>query len=113
MDTEVYKALSDENRLRILNILLDRDLCVCEIESVLDMSQSNVSRHLNKLKYAGMVDCRKKSQWVFYGISENFKSSYPHLCEQLKRDFVSDGQLNSERKKLESSEIRLKKCKET
>lgn len=112
MNTLVYKALSDENRLRILNILMEKELCVCEIEDVLDMSQSNVSRHLNKLKYSGIVDCKKESQWVFYEISGKFKESYSNLCEQLKRDFDLDEVFIEDRKKLACSEIRLEKCRE-
>ncbi len=46
----MFKALSDENRLRIMSLLIREELCVCEIEVILELSQSNVSRHLNKLK---------------------------------------------------------------
>lgn len=83
VDTEVYKALSDESRLRMLNILMQRELCVCEIEAVLGMSQSNVSRHLTKLKNAGIVGSKKHSQWAYYHMHEDFKVNNPHLYTHL------------------------------
>lgn len=57
---DIFKALADENRLRIISLLLTKELCVCEIEASLEMSQSNVSRHLTKLKTSGIVDSRKR-----------------------------------------------------
>ncbi len=85
IDIETYKALSDKNRLRILNLLSRSRLCVCELEEVLSMSQSNVSRHLNKLKYAQMVESNKEAQWVYYDINKGFiqenKNLYKHLRE--------------------------------
>ena len=71
---EIFKALSDENRVRILNILKEGELCVCEIESILGMTQSNASRHLNKLKSLKIIEADKKEQWVYYSIDKNFIS---------------------------------------
>ncbi|MGD9156009.1 MAG: metalloregulator ArsR/SmtB family transcription factor, partial [Bacillota bacterium] len=56
---KILKALGDENRLRILNLLRQKKLCVCELESVLNMTQSNVSRHLIKLKDAELIESEK------------------------------------------------------
>ena len=56
----ILKALADENRIRILNLLRNNELCVCDIEATLDIKQSNVSRHLNKLKMAGIIVSEKK-----------------------------------------------------
>ncbi len=84
---EIYKALSDINRIRILNILLIKELCVCEVEEVLEMSQSNVSRHLNKLKQADVVKSRKESQWVYYSVNDDFIDDYPHLYSHLEKSF--------------------------
>lgn len=87
MDIEIYKALSDESRLRILNLLMQRELCVCEIELILEMSQSNVSRHLNKLKHADIVVSKKKSQWVHYTIRKEFIEKNHYLYEHLRDKF--------------------------
>ena len=57
---EIFKALGDENRIRILNLLIRQELCVCEIETVLDMTQIKASKTLNKLK-GGVITSEKKS----------------------------------------------------
>lgn len=81
---EIFKALGDENRIRILNLLMREELCVCEIETMLGMTQSNASRHLNKLKNAGIITCAKKSQWVYYGVNNEFIKENNLLYEFLK-----------------------------
>ncbi|RCX17911.1 ArsR family transcriptional regulator [Anaerobacterium chartisolvens] len=65
------KALSDETRLRIVNLLYEKELCVCDIMEALKISQTKASRHLNYLKNAGMVSDRKHAQWVYYSIIRN------------------------------------------
>jgi ArsR family transcriptional regulator, arsenate/arsenite/antimonite-responsive transcriptional repressor len=62
------KSLSDETRLRILNLLYEKELCVCDIMETLKISQAKASRHLTCLKNAGMVSDRKHAQWVYYSV---------------------------------------------
>lgn len=76
---QVLKAIADENRLRILYLLNQEGLCVCEIEKILGMSQSNVSRHLNKLFSVGLIQREKKSQWVYYRLDKEIIRKYPFL----------------------------------
>lgn len=83
---EIFKALCDENRARIVCLLINRELCVCEIETILDMTQSNVSRHLNKLKSVGIVSIRKDSQWVYYRINDGFLEGHRKLFEYLSEE---------------------------
>jgi len=64
--TDTLKALADPNRLRILNLLGDRTLCVCDLEEVLGLNQSNLSRHLAKLKTAGLVTSQKRGLFMHY-----------------------------------------------
>lgn len=69
----MLKSLSDETRLRIINLLFDGELCVCDIMEVLQITQTKASRHLIYLKNAGLVNDRKQAQWVHYSlISDNF-----------------------------------------
>lgn len=68
---EFHKALSDETRLKILEMLTGNELCVCEIYEKLSMPQPTVSHHLKILKYAGLVNDRKDGKWVYYSL--NFK----------------------------------------
>ncbi|MBF0226691.1 MAG: metalloregulator ArsR/SmtB family transcription factor [Desulfobacterales bacterium] len=65
----ILKALSDETRLRIINILFERELCVCDIVDALDIIQTKASRHLQYLKNAGLVKDRKQAQWVYYSMT--------------------------------------------
>jgi ArsR family transcriptional regulator len=75
----IFKALADENRIRILNLLRSGELCGCDIESVLSVKQSNASRHLNRLKMAGIIISKKKSQWVYYRLSSLIFQRFPFL----------------------------------
>jgi ArsR family transcriptional regulator len=76
---DILKALADESRLRILNLLRNGELCVCDIETVLGIKQSNTSRHLNRLKIAGIIAFQKKSQWVYYRLNDETFTNFPFL----------------------------------
>lgn len=80
---QVMKALSDETRLRILYLLKDGDLCVCELELLLDINQSNASRHLNKLTNAKILDFYKVAKYVYYKLNENTMKEYPFIVEVI------------------------------
>lgn len=97
---EIFKALGDENRIRILNLLIRQELCVCEIETVLDMTQSNASRHLNKLKTSGIITSEKKSQWVYYKIDNKFIEENNLLYEFIKNKTVENTQLQRDVERL-------------
>ena len=62
------KALSDETRLRVMKLLEEREICVCELMQVLDMSQPRISRHLSVLRNAGLVSDRREGKWVYYSL---------------------------------------------
>jgi ArsR family transcriptional regulator len=79
--TRLFKALSDETRLRTLHLLLKGELCICELMEVLQLPQSNVSRHMAYLKNAGLVDDRREAIWVYYSLIE--PRGKVHAC-QLK-----------------------------
>lgn len=82
---QVMKALSDETRMRILNLLKDGEMCVCEIEAVLDISQSNASRHLTKLTTAKIVDYYKVNKYVYYKINEDTIKEFPFINEIIRK----------------------------
>ncbi len=81
--TELFKALSDESRVRIVLLLSKRELCVCELEACLKLKQSNLSRHLSALNQAGLVDRFKVAQWVHYRISPVFKEKHNQLWKYV------------------------------
>lgn len=66
---ENIKALSDPTRLKILYLLHDGELCVCEINTALEKPQSTISHHLNVLKSAGFINGRKDGLWIHYKLS--------------------------------------------
>jgi len=61
-----FKALSDPTRLRIMVLLAEKELCVCQLEDALSLSQVKVSRHLNVLRHAHLVDSRREGLWIYY-----------------------------------------------
>ena len=84
--TAIFKALGEDIRLRMMGLLLKKELCVCDIEEVLGISQANASRHLGKLKTAGILTSRKNAQWVYYDISRKFSESHPELLEAISAE---------------------------
>lgn len=78
--------------MRIVNILMDEELCVCEIETILNITQSNASRHLNKLKSVGIISSSKEAQWVHYQVSQRFKSEHNMLELYLENVFKQNQQ---------------------
>jgi ArsR family transcriptional regulator len=67
----IFKALSDETRLRIVKLLEHGELCVCDIVTALDLVQPKVSFHLSALKDAGLVRDRKEGKWIHYRFDES------------------------------------------
>jgi ArsR family transcriptional regulator len=67
----IFKALSEETRLRILKLLENGELCVCDIVAALDTIQPKVSFHLSALKEAGLIKDRKQGKWVHYRIDDS------------------------------------------
>lgn len=66
---KLFKALSDETRLRILSLLTAGELCVCDLMEVLQLPQSTVSRHLAYLRNTGLVDDRRQGVWMYYRLT--------------------------------------------
>jgi len=67
----IFKALSEETRLRIIKLLQRGELCVCDIVAALDTIQPKVSFHLSVLKEAGLIKDRKQGKWVHYRIDDS------------------------------------------
>jgi len=66
----IGKALSDDNRVRILAILEGRELCVCQVIELLGLAPSTVSKHLSILKHARLIDGRKHGRWMYYRLAD-------------------------------------------
>ena len=89
--TEIFKALADETRLRIMRLLTitDRQVCVCEIVDALELPQYQVSKHLNILKNATLVEGERRGTWVYYSPLEK-DSIFNHQLFRLLKEQLSD-----------------------
>ena len=101
--TSYFKGLADENRLRILNLLFHGELCGCDIQLVLDATQSNVSRHLSYLKNAGLVADRRVANRVYYRLEHKGAEGTEGLFAFLQAAFGDDSLLQQDRKRLLSA----------
>jgi DNA-binding transcriptional ArsR family regulator len=66
----ITKALADENRLRAIMMLRDRELCACQVIEVLGLAPSTVSKHMTILRQAGLVEARKEGRWMYYRLPQ-------------------------------------------
>jgi len=110
---KMIKALGDETRLRILKLLLKRELCVCELEAALSLPQSRVSRHLTVLRSLGLVEDRREGTWIFYSLFKS-QNDFEKSVIQIIRNSLSDSELvNQDEKRLKRklSQVYAYKCK--
>ncbi|TWH45613.1 metalloregulator ArsR/SmtB family transcription factor [Sporomusa sp. KB1] len=89
---EILKALADETRIRILNLLYMETLCVCDLEEILKISQSNASRHMTKLKQVKLITGEKQAQWIYYRVNEKILEQYSFVKELLSKEMENDPQ---------------------
>ena len=68
-NSRFFKALSDEKRLRIVKLLMVREMCVCELMVCLDMTQPNLSHHIQLLENVGIIKRTKKGKWVYCSLA--------------------------------------------
>ena len=87
------RALSDETRLRILNVLLERECCVCEVIQALDISQSRASRNLGILQDAGFLKARRDGAWMLYSVDWEAANHYAISLAKLINDFSVSNEL--------------------
>jgi len=104
-----YKALSDETRLRILMVLLKRELCVCQLQGILEETQPKISKHLRKLKDLGVVRDDRKDQFIYYSLNRE-----DHVMTEslglLYQEAANDAILTRDQLRLEMAEKFLNQC---
>ncbi len=84
----VVRALTDENRVRILSALRGRELCVCQVTGLLDLAPSTTSKHLSVLRQARLIESRRRGKWVYYRTADP-ASAPPYVREALRFVFES------------------------
>lgn len=85
--TQVFKAFSDESRVRILNLLFhNNEMCIADLWHVLDFTQTKASRHLSYLKNSGLVSYKKVDRWTFYYIKDEVVDMVTQLFKFIEKD---------------------------
>jgi ArsR family transcriptional regulator len=97
--TNIFKALSDDTRLRILKLLESGELCVCDIMAALDKIQPKVSFHLGVLKKANLLKGRKQGKWMHYRIDDSDLFKRLIIISVLER--IPDDTVKGDKKRLE------------
>lgn len=99
---DVYKALSDETRLRIINLLVNRgEICVCDLMKVLEIAQGRISSHLKILRASGLVIDRREGLWILYSIPAKVQPTYQIQIDGFKNDLKSTSPFKDDLKKFD------------
>ncbi len=97
----VMKAVSDPNRVRVLKLLQGNELCVCEIQGLLGLAQSTVSKHMKLLEDAGLVERERQGTWIIYKLADGSESIYAEtMLLELRHWLENDRELKRMRKAL-------------
>jgi ArsR family transcriptional regulator len=101
MDIELFfRALADETRLRLINLMGDDEVCVCFFVSVLGTNQPKISRHLAYLKRAGLVAARREGKWMHYRVVEPADPTAARIFREIRAWLASDTHMKRDRKQL-------------
>jgi ArsR family transcriptional regulator len=101
--TRMFRALGDETRLRIVALLAHGELCVCHLETALDLSQPNVSRQLGILRAAGIVDGRRQGSWMYYALAPQEHAAVQALLTVLVKTFGAERTIRADHAKLRTT----------
>jgi DNA-binding transcriptional ArsR family regulator len=109
---KIFKALSDETRIRLLKLLQQRELCVCELMQALNMTQSRVSRNLGILKDAGLVQDRREGLWVHYSLNEDSFNVYADPLLELLKEWANEDEAVIDDLKSLSKAVKLSEARQ-
>jgi DNA-binding transcriptional ArsR family regulator len=97
---QITRALSDENRVRILLFLTHSELCLCQIIELLKLSPSTVSKHMSILIQTGLVDVRKEGRWHYYRLPEEPEPAVSAALDFLQKSAPKSTELEKNRRLL-------------
>lgn len=107
---QLFKALSEEARIRILFLIRENgEMCIADLELVLDFTQAKTSRHLTYLKNNGILNSRKEDQWVFYYIKEEVKDWLQDIFRYVQKDQILQKDLDTFKVMYSNRELALNK----
>lgn len=92
---QFLKTISNETKLRLVSLLLENELCVCELEEILNIKQVNISKNLNSLREASIVDARRVKQRMFYFLSDEFMAN-KYLIEHIRELKLNEKKLQKD-----------------
>ena len=98
---EVFSALADRTRLRLLNLMVPGEVCVCFFVSILDELQPKVSRHLAALRQTGLVEARRDGKWIHYRIANALPQPVKLILEAVFESLKNDSAMIKERAALQ------------
>jgi len=108
--SQLFKAFSDESRVRILHLLYkNTEMCISDLEQVLDFTQAKTSRHVIYLKNAGLLSFRKIDQWVYYYLKDEFTEIIGQLFQYLSKDTTLQNDLETYRILYSNRELAINK----
>lgn len=111
---KVFRALSDATRLRLVLLLMERDLCVCELVFILNMEQSRISHQLRILRDAGLVEDIRQGRWMIYRIPGSERGLLKAILEgELRSRFGDSSEIQNDSQRLAvciKENIRAKTC---
>jgi ArsR family transcriptional regulator len=96
----LFKTLSDPTRLRLLNLLAEEPVCVCDLHGTLGLDQPKVSRHLAQLRGAGLVEVERDGKWMHYRLARPGDPLVRNVLEGLRAWMRQQPRLSSERGRL-------------
>lgn len=96
----LFQALGDRTRLRLLNLMGDQEVCVCYFVEILDIPQPTISRHLAYLRRNGIVAARREGKWMHYRIAAPANDHAHRLLSDTLRWLASDKQMQRDRSRL-------------
>jgi ArsR family transcriptional regulator len=100
---DFFKALGDNTRLRLLNLMGDREICVCYFVDVLDQPQPKISRHLAYLRSAGMVEARRDGKWMHYKMVMPPHAGAARILRQTLEALGEERSMQADRGRLEKA----------
>jgi ArsR family transcriptional regulator len=96
-----FRALADRTRLRLLNLIAGREVCVCYFVDILRTGQPKISRHLAYLRDAGVVKARRDGRWMHYSLAVPENAAAQQILAQVLESLKTDPAMNSERTRLD------------
>ena len=96
----VFAALADRTRLRLLNLIAGREVCVCYLVEILRQGQPKISRHLAYLRKVGVVAARREGKWMHYRVERPVDAAAASILDAVFESFKSDREMQSDLSRL-------------